>query len=78
MICFLKVNGEPRKKHMGTKWDQLISKSTKCVQDMLRLASQRRRNFIVDQVRSKVVRSHDKNWSFSLKMNIEGPQIVRL
>merc|ERR1719410_1343847 len=34
---------------MGTKWDQLISKSTKCVQDMLRLASQRRRNFIVDQ-----------------------------
>jgi len=45
----MKVNGEPRKKHMGTKWDQLISKSTKCVQDMLRLASQRRRNFIVDQ-----------------------------
>jgi len=45
----MKVNGEPRKKHMTTKWEQLISKLTKCCQDMLRLASQRRRNFIVDQ-----------------------------
>ena len=52
-ISNFQVNGEPRKKHMTTKWEQLISKLTKCCQDMLRLASQRRRNFIVDQVRSK-------------------------
>jgi len=46
----MKVNGEPRKNSMEkAKWDTLFSKLTKCGQDMLRIASQRRRNIIVDQ-----------------------------
>ena len=44
------VNGEPRKQHYEGKWDALIKKCTRCLQDWLRLASQRRRNYIIDQV----------------------------
>ncbi len=50
----LKVNGEPRKKHFTGKWDFLIQKCTRCLQDWLRVASQRRRNYIIDQVGKKV------------------------
>ncbi len=47
----MKVDGEPRKKHFQGKWDHLIQKCTRCLQDWLRVASQRRRNYIIDQVR---------------------------
>jgi len=49
----MKVDGEPRKKHFSGKWDHLIQKCTRCLQDWLKVASQRRRNFIVDQVRGQ-------------------------
>ena len=53
LIEKMKVDGEPKKKHLEGKWDQLIQKSTRCLQDLLRTASQRRRNVIIDQVRYK-------------------------
>merc|ERR1719319_2123271 len=43
------VEGEPRKKHHKGKWDQVIQKATRCLQDMLRVAATRRRNIIIDQ-----------------------------
>jgi len=49
LIEKMKVDGEPKKKHLEGKWDQLIQKSTRCLQDLLRTASQRRRNVIIDQ-----------------------------
>jgi len=49
LIEKMKVDGEPKKKHLEGKWDQLIQKSTRCLQDWLRTASQRRRNVIIDQ-----------------------------
>ena len=51
LIEKMKVDGEPKKKHLEGKWDQLIQKSTRCLQDLLRTASQRRRNVIIDQVK---------------------------
>ena len=51
LFCAIQVNGEPRKQHYEGKWDALIQKCTRCLQDWLRLASQRRRNYIIDQVR---------------------------
>ena len=47
---YLQVNGEPRKKHHKGKWEQVVQKATRSLQEMLRAASQRRRNVIIDQV----------------------------
>ena len=50
-ISDFKVNGEPRKEHHKGKWEQVVQKATRSLQEMLRAASQRRRNVIIDQVR---------------------------
>merc|ERR1719410_1528663 len=50
MIEKMTVNGEPRKKHHKGKWEQVVQKATRSLQEMLRAASQRRRNVIIDQV----------------------------
>merc|ERR1712013_587165 len=49
MINKMTVNGEPRKKHHKGKWEQVAQKATRSLQEMLRAASQRRRNVIIDQ-----------------------------
>jgi len=49
MIEKMTVNGEPRKKHHKGKWEQVVQKATRSLQEMLRAASQRRRNVIIDQ-----------------------------
>jgi len=49
LISKMTVEGEPRKKHHKGKWDQVIQKATRCLQDMLRVAATRRRNIIIDQ-----------------------------
>ena len=46
----VQVNGEPRKKHHTGKWELVVQKATRSLQEMLRAASQRRRNVIIDQV----------------------------
>jgi len=50
MIGKMTVNGEPRKKHHTGKWELVVQKATRSLQEMLRAASQRRRNVIIDQV----------------------------
>jgi len=50
MINKMTVNGEPRKKHHKGKWEQVVQKATRSLQEMLRAAGQRRRNVIIDQV----------------------------
>merc|ERR1719410_3209257 len=49
MINKMTVNGEPRKDHHKGKWEQVVQKATRSLQEMLRAASQRRRNVIIDQ-----------------------------
>jgi len=49
MIGKMTVNGEPRKEHHKGKWEQVVQKATRSLQEMLRAASQRRRNVIIDQ-----------------------------
>merc|ERR1719507_1161394 len=49
MINKMTVNGEPRKKHHTGKWGLVVQKATRSLQEMLRAASQRRRNVIIDQ-----------------------------
>ena len=44
------MNGEPRKDHFKGKWETVVQKATRSLQEMLRAASQRRRNVIIDQV----------------------------
>merc|ERR1740129_1565945 len=51
MINKMTVNGEPRKEHHKGKWEQVVQKAARSLQEMLRAASQRRRNVIIDQVR---------------------------
>jgi len=55
MINKMTVNGEPRKKHHKGKWEQVVQKATRSLQEMLRAASQRRRNVIIDQVGDRLV-----------------------
>ena len=49
-LCVVQVNGEPRKDHHKGKWEQVVQKAPRSLQEMLRAASQRRRNVIIDQV----------------------------
>ena len=42
--------GLPRKRNYAGRWDVLIDKATKCLNRMLEIASQRKRNYILDQV----------------------------
>ena len=51
------MNGEPRKKHHTGKWELVVQKATRSLQEMLRAASQRRRNVIIDQVRTQILDS---------------------
>ena len=44
------MNGDPRKKVHKGKWEQVIQKATRSLQDLIRAASSRRRNIIIDQV----------------------------
>eukprot|EP00092_Neocalanus_flemingeri_P046546 GFUD01052381.1.p1 GENE.GFUD01052381.1~~GFUD01052381.1.p1 ORF type:complete len:477 (+),score=169.69 GFUD01052381.1:85-1515(+) len=55
MINKMTVNGEPRKKHYKGKWEQVVQKATRSLQEMLRAASQRRRNVIIDQVGVNII-----------------------
>jgi len=49
MINKMTINGEPRKKTHKGKWEQVVQKATRSLQELLRAASQRRRNVIIDQ-----------------------------
>ena len=49
------MNGEPRKSHHKGKWEQVVQKATRSLQEMIRAASQRRRNVIIDQVRENAL-----------------------
>ena len=43
--------GLPRKRNYAGRWDVLIDKATKCLNKMFELASRKKRNYILDQVR---------------------------
>lgn len=47
----MKVQGLPRKRNYHGRWDVLISKCTRCFDELLKIATKRRRNYILDQVR---------------------------
>ena len=47
----LQVMGLPRKRNYAGRWDSLIDKSTKCLNRLLEIASKKKRNYIIDQVR---------------------------
>lgn len=49
MFKKMTVNGDPRKKIHKGKWEQVIAKATRSLQDLIRCASSRRRNIIIDQ-----------------------------
>jgi len=49
MFKKMTVNGDSRKKVHKGKWEQVIAKATRSLQDLIRCASQRRRNIIIDQ-----------------------------
>jgi heterogeneous nuclear ribonucleoprotein U-like protein 1 len=67
MINKMTVNGEPRKKHHTGKWELVVQKATRSLQEMLRAASQRRRNVIIDQVGAQIL---DVNCSLSSFNNL--------
>jgi len=62
MINKMTVNGEPRKKHHTGKWELVVQKATRSLQEMLRAASQRRRNVIIDQQTSLCQRRTRRRW----------------
>eukprot|EP00094_Tigriopus_californicus_P006584 TCALIF_06340-PA protein Name:"Similar to HNRNPUL1 Heterogeneous nuclear ribonucleoprotein U-like protein 1 (Homo sapiens)" AED:0.04 eAED:0.04 QI:0/0.57/0.37/0.87/0.85/1/8/0/1426 len=45
----MKVQGLPRKRNYHGRWDVLISKCTRCFDELLKIATRRRRNYILDQ-----------------------------
>jgi len=49
MFKKMTVNGEARKKVHKGKWEQVIQKATRSLQDLIRTASTRKRNVIIDQ-----------------------------
>ena len=51
LLSFLKVMGLPRKGNYSGRWDTLIDKSTKCLTRLLEIASKKKRNYVLDQVR---------------------------
>lgn len=51
LIDKMKVNGLPRKRNYAGRWEVLIERCTKCLNKMLAMSYNRRRNFIIDQVR---------------------------
>jgi heterogeneous nuclear ribonucleoprotein U-like protein 1 len=51
LIDKMKVMGLTRQKNYSGRWDQLISKCTDCFNVLIKIASKRRRNYILDQVK---------------------------
>ncbi|XP_066970819.1 heterogeneous nuclear ribonucleoprotein U-like protein 1 isoform X2 [Macrobrachium rosenbergii] len=49
LIDKMKVNGLARKRNYHGRWDALIEKCTKCLNKLLEISYQRKRNFIIDQ-----------------------------
>ena len=49
LIDRMKVQGLPRKRNYHGRWEVLIQKCTECFNEILKLATQRRRNYILDQ-----------------------------
>ncbi|CAH1792332.1 unnamed protein product [Owenia fusiformis] len=49
LINKMKVMGLPRKGNYAGRWDVLISKSSKCLNILLDIASRKKRNYILDQ-----------------------------
>ncbi|XP_022244327.1 heterogeneous nuclear ribonucleoprotein U-like protein 1 isoform X2 [Limulus polyphemus] len=45
----MRVMGLPRKRNYAGRWDVLIQMSTKCLNKMMQIGSQQRRNYILDQ-----------------------------
>lgn len=54
LIDKMKVNGLPRRRNYSGRWEVLIERCTRCLNKLLELAYKRRRNFIIDQVRTNV------------------------
>ncbi|XP_076359616.1 uncharacterized protein LOC143252002 isoform X7 [Tachypleus tridentatus] len=49
IIDKMRVMGLPRKRNYAGRWDVLIQMSTKCLNKMMQIGSQQRRNYILDQ-----------------------------
>lgn len=47
--------GQPRKQNYHGRWEVLIEKCTRTLNKLLEMACSRRRNYILDQVRSNIV-----------------------
>ena len=52
--------GLPRKRNYAGRWDSLIDKSTKCLNRLLEIASKKKRNYIIDQVRCMFLQPVDQ------------------
>lgn len=57
---FFQVIGLPRKRNYSGRWEVLIDKCTRCLNKLLEMASSRRRNYILDQVRIPFFFFYDK------------------
>ena len=49
LIDRMKVQGLPRKRNYSGRWEALIEMCTNCFNDLIKVASKRRRNYIIDQ-----------------------------
>ena len=49
LIDRMKVQGLSRKRNYSGRWEALIEMCTNCFNDLVRVASKRRRNYIIDQ-----------------------------
>ena len=61
--------GLPRKGNYSGRWDVLIDKSTKCLTRLLEIASRKKRNYILDQVRSHPLQIHLRTPIFFRRIN---------
>ena len=50
LIDRMKVMGLPRLRNYHGRWESLIEKCTDCFNTLLKVASKRKRNYILDQV----------------------------
>ena len=49
LIDKMKVMGLRRQGNYSGRWDELISKCTNCFNELMKIAKQRKRNYILDQ-----------------------------